>query len=82
MTGHFKEVDDKLVATFKFADFKGAFAFMTEVALHAEQMDHHPEWSNVWNTVTISLATHDAGGIVTEKDRKLAEVIESCYRVA
>jgi 4a-hydroxytetrahydrobiopterin dehydratase len=57
--------------SFRFADFKTAWAFMSGVALKAEQMDHHPEWSNVYNTVEVTLTTHDAGG-VTEKDRELA----------
>jgi len=57
--------------SFRFADFKTAWAFMSGAALKAEQMDHHPEWSNVYNTVEVTLTTHDAGG-VTEKDRDLA----------
>ena len=56
-----------------------AFGFMTKVAMYAELMNHHPEWSNVWNTVKIKLTTHDAGNTVTEKDRKLAEKIEELY---
>ena len=52
---------------------------MTEVAFHAEAHNHHPDWSNVWNTVDIRLNTHDAGGIVTDKDRNLAEVIDKIY---
>jgi len=58
----------------KFADFNAAFAFMTRVALKAETMDHHPEWSNVYNRVDILLTTHDAGG-VTELDLTLARFI-------
>lgn len=69
------EEDNKLKATFKFKDFVEAFAFMSKVALAAEKMNHHPNWSNVYNTVTIELSTHDAGNIVTEKDHKLAEAI-------
>jgi 4a-hydroxytetrahydrobiopterin dehydratase len=71
-----KEIDNKLVRTFKFKNFSEAFAFMTRVAMIAEQMNHHPELNNVYNTVTISLSTHDAGDIVTEKDRKLAVKID------
>lgn len=74
-----KEQNNKLTATLTFRDFKHAFAFMTEVALHVESVNHHPEWSNVWNTVNISLSTHDAGDIITEKDRELAEIISGVY---
>ncbi len=70
------EHEGKLCRTFRFADFRRAFAFMTHVALIAEKMNHHPEWVNVWNTVTIRLSTHDAGGTITEKDRKLAAAID------
>ncbi len=71
-----KEENNRLVRTFKFRDFKEAFGFMTRVALVAEKMDHHPNWSNVYNTVTIELTTHDAGNMVTDKDRKLAQAID------
>ncbi len=70
------EENNRLVKTFKFRDFKEAFGFMTKVALVAEKMDHHPNWSNVYNSVTIALSTHDAGNVVTEKDRKLAKEID------
>ncbi len=70
------EENNRLVKTFKFRDFKEAFGFMTKVALIAEKMDHHPNWSNVYNSVTIELSTHDAGNVVTEKDRKLAKEID------
>jgi 4a-hydroxytetrahydrobiopterin dehydratase len=70
------EHDGKLERTFRFADFSQAFAFMTRVALLAERMDHHPEWSNVYNTVRIALCTHSAGGKITEKDRALAAAID------
>ncbi len=70
------EENNSLNRTFEFKNFSEAFAFMTRVALIAEKMDHHPTWSNVWNKVTISLNTHDAGDIVTEKDRKLAAAID------
>jgi 4a-hydroxytetrahydrobiopterin dehydratase len=71
-----KEENNKLSATFTFGDFSEAFAFMTRVAILAEKANHHPEWSNVYNSVTINLSTHDAGNEVTEKDRKLAKEIE------
>ena len=70
------ETNNKLYRKFKFTDFSEAFAFMTRVALAAEKMDHHPEWKNVYNTVEIWLSTHDAGDVVTDKDRKLAEEID------
>ena len=64
-------VDGKLHREFRFADFNQAFGFMTRVALVAEQRNHHPEWSNVWNRVVVDLTTHDAGGI-TASDVDLA----------
>jgi 4a-hydroxytetrahydrobiopterin dehydratase len=63
-----------LVCSFKFKDFSEAFAFLTRVALHAEKVDHHPEFTSVWNRVDFRLTSHDAGG-VTDRDRKLAEAI-------
>jgi 4a-hydroxytetrahydrobiopterin dehydratase len=71
-----KEEDNRLKKTYQFDDFRQAFAFMTRVAFLAEEQQHHPNWSNVYNTVTIELTTHDAGNIVTDKDRKLAEAID------
>ena len=71
-----KEEDNKLYKKFEFKDFSEAFAFMTRVALAAEKMDHHPLWTNVYNKVEIWLNTHDAGDIVTDKDRKLAAIID------
>lgn len=69
------EKDNSLYRKFEFSDFSEAFAFMTRVALAAEKMNHHPKWTNVWNTVEVWLSTHDAGDIVTDKDRKLADKI-------
>ncbi|AFM05021.1 pterin-4a-carbinolamine dehydratase [Bernardetia litoralis DSM 6794] len=71
-----QEKDNKLIKTFEFNDFQEAFAFMTRVAFLAEQQGHHPNWSNVYNKVEIALTTHDAGNVVTEKDRKLSEAID------
>ena len=67
---------NRLKKTFTFKDFPEAFAFMTKVAMIAEKMNHHPTWTNTWNKVSFELSTHDAGDIVTEKDRKLAEEID------
>ncbi len=71
-----KEENNQLVKSFEFNDFISAFSFMTRVALAAEKMSHHPDWSNVYNKVQIRLSTHDAGGVVTDKDRKLAQAID------
>ena len=70
------ETDNKLYRKFEFANFSEAFSFMTRVAMEAEKMDHHPLWTNVWNKVEIWLSTHDAGDVVTEKDKKLAGRID------
>jgi len=71
--------DGKLRKTFIFRDFNEAFSFMTRVALIAEKMDHHPDWSNCWNKVIIQLSTHDAGDVVTEKDHDLAARIDALF---
>jgi len=71
-----EEKNNQLVKSFTFKDFSEAFAFMTQVALLAEKLNHHPNWSNSWNKVEIRLNTHDAGDIVTDKDRSLAEAID------
>lgn len=70
------EENNELVRNFEFKDFSEAFAFMARVALLAEQQNHHPWWSNVYNKVTIKLTTHDEGNTITEKDRKLAQSID------
>lgn len=70
------EEDNQLKKSFTFKDFTEAFAFMTRVAFLAEAQQHHPNWSNVYNRVDIHLTTHDAGNVVTEKDRKLAQAID------
>ena len=66
---------DAIAKTFTFRDFNAAFGWMSRVALLAERMDHHPEWSNVYKTVEVTLSSHDAGG-VTEKDVKLAKAMD------
>ncbi len=67
--------DNAIHTTFEFNDFKDAFSVMTRIAFEAEAQQHHPDWSNVYNTLQISLSTHDAGG-VTEKDLTLAKTID------
>jgi 4a-hydroxytetrahydrobiopterin dehydratase len=71
-----EEKKNQLYRSFEFKDFKDAFAFMTKVALIAEKMDHHPNWTNVYNKVEIYLSTHDAGDVITDKDHKLAKAID------
>ena len=68
---------EAFIKLFKFADFKQAFSFMTSIAMKAEQINHHPEWENVYNKVTITLTTHDVGGI-SELDYKMAIFAEKC----
>ena len=70
------ENNNQLYQKFIFSDFNEAFGFMSRVALVAVKMDHHPTWTNVWNTVEIWLSTHDAGNIVTQKDKQLAQAID------
>ena len=71
---------DAIVKTFVFANFVEAFGFMTQAALVAEKMDHHPEWSNVYKTVTVLLTTHDAGGL-TSKDVEFARAMDKAARL-
>ncbi len=73
------EENNKLSASLKFSDFRSAMAFMMESAFYIEDMNHHPEWKNVYNRIDIDLTTHDAGNTVTDKDRKLAEKLEKLY---
>ncbi|HZX75168.1 MAG TPA: 4a-hydroxytetrahydrobiopterin dehydratase [Cyclobacteriaceae bacterium] len=71
-----KEENNRLKKTFKFGDFTEAFSFMMRVAFVAEKMNHHPLWTNVYNTVSFELSTHDAGDVVTKLDHQLAEAID------
>lgn len=75
-----EEKDNKLKKSFKFNDFIEAFGFMSKVALLAEKANHHPTWTNTYNSVDITLSTHDAGDVVTHKDRDLAEKIDSLLK--
>lgn len=74
-----QEKNNRLSASFKFKNFTEAFAFMTEVAFAAEKQNHHPNWSNVYNTVDIELTSHDAGNTITERDHKLSKTISHLY---
>ena len=71
-----EEKNNRLTKTFQFKDFIEAFGFMTKVAILAEKMNHHPLWTNVYNRVSFELSTHDAGDVVTDKDRKLSQEID------
>jgi 4a-hydroxytetrahydrobiopterin dehydratase len=75
-----QDKDGKLYRRFEFKDFKAAFGFMTKVADAAEELAHHPTWTNTYNKVEIWLSTHDAGDTATDKDRQLAKVIDDIYR--
>ncbi len=75
-----KEENNKMYKKFVFKNFNEAFGFMTSVALMAEKADHHPTWTNTWNTVEIWLSTHDAGNTVTQKDKDLADAIDSILK--
>ena len=75
-----REEKNRLQAAFKFSDFTEAFAFMTQVAFLAEKNNHHPTWTNTWNTVEIQLTTHDAGNTVTDKDRNMADEIDKIWK--
>jgi 4a-hydroxytetrahydrobiopterin dehydratase len=74
-----KEENDKLRREFTFKNFREAFAFMVRVAFLAEELNHHPNWSNVYNKVVIELTSHDAGNKVTERDYKLAKAIDAIF---
>lgn len=74
-----EEIDNKLIKEFEFKNFVEAFSFMTKVALLSEKMDHHPNWSNVYNKVKIELTSHDKGNTVTERDKKLAAEINKLF---
>ena len=74
------EKENALYRKFTFKNFSEAFTFMTYVAFLAEKMDHHPRWTNVYNTVEVWLNTHDAGDVITEKDRQLSVKIDGYFK--
>jgi 4a-hydroxytetrahydrobiopterin dehydratase len=74
---NWKEENHKLTKTFVFKSFADAIAWMVKASFVIEKLDHHPEWSNIYNKVHVTLTTHDAGNTITEKDRKLAEILDS-----
>jgi 4a-hydroxytetrahydrobiopterin dehydratase len=71
-----QEMDNKLYRKFEFKDFVAAFGFMTQVAMLAEKQNHHPTWTNTYNTLEIWLTSHDAGNTITDRDKKLAAAID------
>ncbi len=77
-----KNENDALTKTFTFKNFIDAFSFMTKAAMVAEKMDHHPNWTNVYNKVEIKLNTHSAGNKITEKDHELSAAIDKLYKEA
>ena len=78
---NWKEENNALIGHFQFDNFSIAFGFMTQVALLAEKINHHPDWKNCWNKVEIRLSTHDAGDVITQKDKDLAEGISKIYNL-
>ena len=74
------ETNNKLYRSFEFKNFSEAFSFMTRVALLAEKMDHHPTWTNTYNKVEMWLSTHSEGDVITDKDKKVADGIDSLFK--
>ena len=75
-----KEINQALECEFVFADFREAMLFMQDVAVVVDKMDHHPEWTNIYNKVHIRLQTHSAGKVITDKDRNLAKAIDEIFQ--
>ncbi len=80
MNPMWQKIENQLRTELTFRNFTEAFAFMTEIAMIAEKQGHHPTWTNTWNKVSISLSTHEAGNVVTNRDRELADAIEKVYQ--
>jgi 4a-hydroxytetrahydrobiopterin dehydratase len=76
-----KEEDNRLIADLEFKNFEAAIDYMVKAAKVIEQHNHHPEWSNVYNKIHIELTTHDAGNVVTDKDRNLAQALAQLYKL-
>lgn len=76
---NWEETESHLSKTFTFKNFIEAFSWMTAVAIEVEKLNHHPEWQNVYNSVEVKLSTHDAGNVVTEKDRALAKKMDQHF---
>jgi 4a-hydroxytetrahydrobiopterin dehydratase len=74
-----KEENNALHKTYEFKSFVAAIAFMVNAAMHIEELNHHPEWTNVYKKVMVKLSTHDAGNTVTEKDHELARLLDGIY---
>lgn len=74
-----KEQNQALTKTFKFDSFKAAIAFMKKTALAIDNLNHHPEWTNIYNTVQVKLTTHDAGNTITDKDKELAALLDDAF---
>jgi 4a-hydroxytetrahydrobiopterin dehydratase len=79
LSAMWEEKENALCKTFHFTDFMQAFGWMSRVAIHAEEANHHPEWTNIYNKVIVKLQTHDAGNIVTDKDLQLAQTMDALY---
>ncbi len=77
MNNNWIEIDNKLTKTFKFGSFVEAITWMNHASVFIDKLNHHPEWTNIYNKVTVTLTTHDAGNTVTDKDRQLAAILDN-----
>jgi 4a-hydroxytetrahydrobiopterin dehydratase len=78
---NWEDQNNKLTKTFEFQSFEEAIEFMVRASKLISQMDHHPEWTNVYNRVMVSLCTHDAGNVITQKDHDLADAIDAVFQL-